>query len=132
VPTLGICKADREKQKEQNLSGLTRKTLLQQIRVSKMRVPRYRQELREAINEIHLAHRSLEQKRPRVSNSLLFYNRIDRVGGNTLQHLHFASGPADLHGIDLHGGTEAKVRARVVLRAVSLPGSYFRIDLVWF
>src|SRR5258708_25371155 len=43
-----------------------------------------------------------------IPNSLLFHNRIDRVGGDILQHLHFASGTRELRGIDFRGGAVAK------------------------
>src|SRR5258708_30189267 len=58
-----------------------------------------------------------------IPNSLLFHNRIDRVGGDILQRLHFAIGPADLHGIDLRGDTEAKMLTEVVLRQITSAGS---------
>src|SRR5260370_16440983 len=54
-----------------------------------------------------------------IPNSLLFHNRIDRVGGDIFQHLHFASGPTDLHGIDFRGGAEAKMLTEVVLREIT-------------
>src|SRR5260370_13741821 len=59
-----------------------------------------------------------------VPNSLSFHNHIDRVGGDILQHLHLARGPADLHGIDLRGGTEAKMLAQGVLREITSAGAY--------
>src|SRR6266853_3114550 len=54
-----------------------------------------------------------------IPNSLLFHNRIDRVGGDIFQHLHFASGPTDLHGSDFRGGAEAKMLTEVVLREIT-------------
>src|SRR6267154_2274707 len=54
-----------------------------------------------------------------IPNSLLFHNRIDRVGGDIFQHLHFASGPTDLYGIDFRGGAEAKMLTEVVLREIT-------------
>src|SRR6266699_1991099 len=51
-----------------------------------------------------------------IPNSLLFHNRIDRVGDDILQHLHFASGLTDLHRIDFRGGAEARMLTEGVLR----------------
>src|SRR5260370_39107363 len=54
-----------------------------------------------------------------IPNSLLFHNRIDRVGGAIFQHLHFARGPTDLHGIDFRGGAAAKILTEGGLRGIT-------------
>src|SRR6266446_1692046 len=119
-----MCQEDGEKQNEQNMYGLTRKTLKGQIVFFEIYFPWERRE-----NSVKRSARAIggtnrrRWERFRVPNSLPFHNRIHRIGGDVLQHLHFAVGPADLHGIDLRGDTEAKMLTQVVLREITPAGS---------
>src|SRR5437879_3634264 len=64
-------------------------------------------------------------ERLRFPNALPFHNRVDSVGGDILQLLHLATGPADLHGIDLRSGTEAKMLTKIVLRKITATATDF-------
>src|SRR6266851_2459146 len=121
-----MCQEDGEKQNEQNMYGLTRKTLKGQIVFFEIYFPWERRE-----NSVKRSARAIggtnrrRRERFRVSNSLPFHNRIHRIGGDVLQHLHFAIGPADLCGIDLRGRAQTKMLTKVVLREIASAGSNF-------
>ena len=55
MPALRTCEGDGEKQNEQNMRGLTRKTFQRQILFSEINFPVQSREFREAISECHLA-----------------------------------------------------------------------------
>src|SRR5260370_15532342 len=95
-----MCQEDGEKQNEQNMYGLTRKTLKGQIVFFEIYSPWERRE-----NSVKRSARAIggtnrrRRERFRVSHSLPFHNRIHRIRGHVLHHLHFAPRPADLLAI---------------------------------
>src|SRR5258708_17788201 len=99
-----MCQEDGEKQNEQNMYGLTRKTLKGQIVFFEIYSPWERRE-----NSVKRSARAIggtnrrRRERFRVSNSLPFHNRIHRIGGDVFPHLPFSLWPPDRSRIDLPG-----------------------------
>src|SRR5260370_20429373 len=111
---------DGEKQNEQNMYGLTRKTLKGQIVFFEIYSPWERRE-----NSVKRSARAIggtnrrRRERFRVSNSLPFHNRIHRIGGDVLQHLPLALWPADLCRIHLPGRAQTQKLTKVVFREIA-------------
>src|SRR5215469_16325238 len=80
---------------------------------------------------LHWSRRGWRSHAHRLQHLSSFFNDVEVVGGEVLQHISNTGRPDDLNDIGFRGGIEPKVNAHVILREVAATAAHLLYLLQW-